>query len=512
MDSDTHLKPNTIGPWGLAALAIGITSPAIGLYATWGPMQVAAGPITPLVFLAAMALTLPTAISYALLNRQAPSAGAASTWLWTAVGPSAGFIAGLLMTTYFFMAAAAQPLMFALFFRDLLEWLGLKVSQRISLPLGVIVSSVPIAWVCLQGAAASIKSMVRLMTIETLVVVALSVTILVVKAGEPGGINFAPFHPHHGIGWAGFWAAMIFGVLDFCGFDVVSTAAEEAHAPREHLPKAILVTVIGIAVFWALNAWAFTLSTPDAMVRAYTAHGLTAVSPMAQAYWGWGNLIVILTAFTGLTAVYISSMQGVSRIAFALARHGLLPGRLAHLTGQNRVPRNAVLSILAAVIAVDLGSLYLLKNGLDSFTWWASALVFFATLTFLSVNVANIVCFWRFARGQFGVFKNLLVPAAGIVFNAYLIYAAFFSGLWAGNWRTGKSVVLGSLALLAVQLSAVLCVRIFRPERLGRGAPIGVGTDTPQISSRGHCVADTRAGTDVVQLRSERLERGFVDG
>src|ERR1700735_2371937 len=122
-DTSARLRPGTIGPWGLAALAIGITSPAMGLYALWGPMQVAAGPVTPLIFLAAMLMTLPTAISYALLNRVAPSAGAASTWLWSAINPMAGYLAGLLMTTYFFMAGVAQPLMFALFFQDLMAWM-----------------------------------------------------------------------------------------------------------------------------------------------------------------------------------------------------------------------------------------------------------------------------------------------------------------------------------------------------------------------------------------------------
>jgi hypothetical protein len=33
-----RLKADVIGPWGLAALVIGVTSPAIGLYATWGPI------------------------------------------------------------------------------------------------------------------------------------------------------------------------------------------------------------------------------------------------------------------------------------------------------------------------------------------------------------------------------------------------------------------------------------------------------------------------------------------
>jgi basic amino acid/polyamine antiporter, APA family len=462
-DSSARLKPNTIGPWGLAALAIGITSPAMGLYALWGPMQVAAGPITPLIFLAAMIMILPTAISYALLNQEAPSAGAACTWLWKAVHPLVGFQAGLLMTTYFAMAAIAQPLMFALFFRDLLDWLHIPLPETVTLILGILISTAPIAWACLRGAEASIKSTVRLMVVETLVVVALSVTILVSQAARPGALNLAPFDPRMGNGVSGFWAAMILGVLAFCGFDVVSTAAEEAHAPRQHVPKAILLTVVGIAVFWALNSWVFTLSTPPESVREYTLRGLTAVTPMAQKYWGYGNLIVILTAFTGLTAVYISSVQGASRIVFSLARHGLFPAVLGRLAGEQRVPRNAVLGVLVAVIGLDVGSLYILRNGLDSFTWWANALVFFATLTFLAVNVANSMFFWRFARGSFGVFKNVLVPIAGVALNAYLLYAAFFSSLWGQDWRTGKSVVVVCVALLAVQIVAVAWMRIVRP-------------------------------------------------
>jgi amino acid transporter len=469
-----RLKANTIGPWGLAALAIGITSPAMGLYGLWGPMQAAAGPITPLIFLAAMLMTLPTAISYALLNREAPSAAAAASWLWLGIGPAAGFQGGLLMTTYFLMAAIAQPLMFALFFRDLLVQLHIPLFQEATLILGVLLATAPVAWTCLRGAESSIKNTVRLMIFETAIVLALSVTVLVVKAGEPEAIDFAAFDPRHVSSLSGFWLAMILGVLAFCGFDVVSTAAEEAHAPREHLPKAILLTVVGIAIFWALNAWVFTLSTPAEKVLEYTAQGLTAVTPMAEVYWGWGSLIVILTAFTGLTAVYISSVQGTSRIVFALARHGLLPAPLARLSGEKRVPRNAVLSVLVAVVVLDIGSLYVLGNGLESFTWWANALVFFAVLTFLAVNLANGLYFWRCARERFEFVKHFLVPACGVLLNAYLIYAAFLSALWAGNWRTGKSIVAGCLMLLGVQLVAVAYIRWRKPALLMRGTPVGV--------------------------------------
>ena len=490
---DGRLKANTIGPWGLAALAIGITSPALGLYALWGPMQVAGGPITPLIFLAAMVMTLPTAISYALLNREAPSAGAACTWLWNAVSPVAGFQSGLFMTTYFFMAAVAQPLMFALFFHDLLDWLQCPLPTMVTLVLGVGIACAPVAWVCLRGAEASSKSTVRLMVIETLVVVALSITVLVVKSSQPKAIDFAAFDPSQGTSLSGFWTAMNLGVLAFCGFDVVSTAAEEARTPKEHLPKAILLTVVGIAIFWAANAWVFTLSTPDSQVRLYTARGLTAVTPMARAYWGRGNLAIILTAFTGVTAVYISSIQGASRIVFALARHGLLPAPLARLAGDNRVPRNAVLSLLALVVILDLGTLFLLDNGLESFTWWANALVFFATLTFLSVNVANIGFFWRFRRREFKYGINLIVPIFGVLLNAYLIYAAFFSSLWNGDWHTGKSVVIASAALLTLQVGAVLYVRMFKSALLARGAPVEVGPPSDSLMPPSHGLCETRA-------------------
>lgn len=52
-ESAPRLKANVIGPLGLAALVIGMTSPAIGLYAMCGPIEATAGPIVPLVFLSA---------------------------------------------------------------------------------------------------------------------------------------------------------------------------------------------------------------------------------------------------------------------------------------------------------------------------------------------------------------------------------------------------------------------------------------------------------------------------
>jgi amino acid transporter len=470
-----HLKTGVIRPWGLAALVIGVTSPAIGLYATWGPIEAIAGPVAPLVFLAALMIILPTVLSYASLTRHAPSAGAAATWLWATVNPTTGLVAGLVMIVYFLMSAISVPLLFALFFRDLVNWTHVEVPSMAVLAAGLVLQSGLVAWICLRGAEASVKTTIRLMLIETGVVLALSATILWVMAGHPGAVNLGPFNPSHAThGLSGFWAAVILGMLAFSGFDVVATAAEEAQAPREHVPRVLILAVIGVAIFWAANAWALTLSASPSKVIEYNAEGLTAITPVARAYWGWGNVLVIATAFTGLTAIYIASVQGASRLTFALARHGLLPAPFARLKGEKRVPQGAVLIVVLTCVAMDLLSLAILHNGLDSFIWWSNALVFFAALTYTGVNVANLVYFRRILHTRFHVAHNLLVPIAGIFLSLYLIYAGFFSSLWEAPFRTGRSVVIVCLVLFALLLLSAICVRLFRRDLLTGPAPIGV--------------------------------------
>ena len=57
-----------------------------------------------------------------------------------------------------------------------------------------------------------------------------------------------------------------------------------------------------------------------------------------------------------------------------------------------------------------------------------------------------------------------------------IIYAAFFSALWAAPFRTGKSVVVICLALFALLLVSAICMRLFRRDLLTGSAPVGVGT------------------------------------
>lgn len=466
-----RLKVGEIGPFGLAALSVGAVSPALGLFALWGPMQTATGPVTPLVYLGAALLACPTAISYAVMNREAPSAGAASTWLWRAFSPSIGYLVGLTMLTYFGLNVLAMPVLFSVFFRDLLALFGLPDRGLVTQIGAVLLVTVPAMWAAYRGAHASTRAAVLLMIAESAVVVLLSMSILHAKLATPGAITAAPVDPSAAThGFAGYWAAMLLGILSYCGFDVVSTAAEEANAPREQVPKAIVITIIAVTLFWVLNGWVFTLGIPHEKVVAYTAQGVSSVTPMAQMYWGHGSLAIVLTAFSGIIAVYITMALGTSRIVFALARHRLLPKAFSRLEGPRAVPKKALHAVFAVALICDLVMLSLLGNGITVFTWWANSMVFFATFTFAAVNLANLVYFRRVAPHRRKLIPNVIVPLVGFGMTSYVLGETFFSTLWNAGFTTGRSVVLFSLGLFVIFLIAIGLIALRSPNRL-RGAP-----------------------------------------
>jgi hypothetical protein len=109
-----------------------------------------------------------------------------------------------------------------------------------------------------------------------------------------------------------------------------------------------------------------------------------------------------------------------------------------------------------------------LKNALSAFVWWAGPIVFFALITYLFVNLANIVYFSRFARSRFNWFLNGVVPVVGIGLDAYLIYKSFFQALWSAGFETGQSIILVSMILVVLGIGYVAYLKVSAAQRLAQ--------------------------------------------
>lgn len=457
-----RLRANALGTMGVAALGVVMMSPALGIYANLGLISASAGRTAPAAFLAALLLTLPTAISYALIAREIPSAGSAYTWLSEAVNPYIGAWVGLLVVITYFISVLLQPMLFALFFNELLALAGIQTGY-LTWMLGIMLSTVLVALLAYPGVRISAATSVGLMLVEAVVVLVLAAVVLAVCSGQ-GRIGMSPFDPAQSLnGLHGFWRGLVFALLSFGGFGVITTAAEETNYPRSAIPRALVVSCVLLGLFWAFSAWPLSLALPEEAWSRHVANGVNPVAVIARADWPRGYVLVVLTALSGAAGVYLAAIVGYARVAYAMGRDGTLPAFFGRLHAKHQVPYNAQHVVLIATLVITalwgrwLG-LYL------SYDWWGTATVFFWVLSNVFVNIGCALYFFRFRRGQFRWSWHGFIPAVGIVTSVLPLYYSFGSELWNAGWVRGRSIVVFCLCLVALSAAYVAVLARRKPE------------------------------------------------
>ena len=444
------LKAGAVGLIGAVAIGVAMLSPAMSVYMVFGASVLYAGKAGPLVFLIALAATLPTALSYALVARELPSSGSAFAWAQKAINAPVGVAVGCITALYYILNVLLQPITFGIFSRDLFELVGWNQPFAAWI-IGTIFSSAVCAWLVYRGIQPSAHGALGFLAVETAIILILALTVVIVQAPK-GILNATPFLPSsssHGI--SGLFQGLVFALLAFCGFDVISTVAEETHASRTLIPRATMLALLVFALLLVAHSWAFSFSKPISEIAADAEAGRLPVTEIAKQYWGRGYFVVILTGLSATIGVFIATTVGASRVLYAMAREGYLPAVLSQVHPRTQVPANAMhlvfaVSIIGGVIAVMILGAY------PAYLWCGAASVFFAMVTYLAVNLTNFMFHWRYRRQHFNWFLHALVPATGASLDVYVLYKSFFRELLAQSWKEGRSVVVFSvlLALLAV--------------------------------------------------------------
>ena len=221
------LRRNSMTWVGAALLGAIIMSPASGLYFNFTPIEATAGRVVPLIFLIAIVVTLPTALSYAALSRSLPSAGSAYTWVRRAIGPNTGVFAGWILNGFYLLSQIVLPGIGALFFNDILGQIGLPTGY-FTWAIGVLVMTGIVAAINYRGIDLSLKGTVIFMVLESVVVFALMLTIFIVQSGNgsfTGSDVASTFTPSAATGGAAaIFFALVFGIQANVGFDAVFDA------------------------------------------------------------------------------------------------------------------------------------------------------------------------------------------------------------------------------------------------------------------------------------------------
>ena len=470
---DVGLKKGALGIVGAATMGAVMMSPALALYGNFGPMAKSAGNTTPLIFLLSLLVTLPTAICYAVISREIPSSGSAYTWLWEAVSPPVGVWTGWMLGGFFLIVVFLQPLLFGIFFNDLARFCGFPSGYE-TFAISVAVSSIITSLLTYRGVQISEKSSLIDIIIQALIVAALGVTIVVVLAFAGDGfsekLDFKPFLPSSSpTGFSGISAAMIFGVLCFVGFGVISSMAEETRNPRKSIPRAIVLACVIVGLFWVVVAWAYATAIPTDKILDSMEKDVNPVVPIAQKFWGVGEILVILTGLIAALGVYIATVVGASRTLYAMGRDGSIPSLFGRLNNRHQVPWNALhLTFFLTFLFVLIPAYF--AGITRTYEWWGRAVVFFAVVTYILVSIANPVFYLKYRRESFSIIWNGLAAVISLAVNAYLLYRAFFVECWKEDWYTGKSVVAFSVGWMVLGVVYTLFMKRRSPELFTRKA------------------------------------------
>ena len=395
-----------LGPVEATAIAIGSMIGA-GVYVSMGVAAGTTGGSLLVAVLLGGGVATFNGLGAAELGADDPHAGGAYRFGRRLIAPAVGFVAGLMALVSTFTAGAA----FALTFSAYLEPILPSVPHRV---IGLV----------LLLAAVALNSLgVRLSARANIVLVAANVAILTAfMALALSVFDVSRLQPFFLNGAGGLLQASALLFFAYTGYARPVTIVEEVREPRTTLPRAVTAALaitgtlyLGVA-FAALGALGPTrMGEEGAPLRAAM---VAAGIPVGAALLSAGALIATAT-------VLLTDIWGISRLAFAMAREGDLPGWFGVLSEPEHIPRNAVLA--AGALLLVLAGVLDLRPALE-----ASSLALLAYYGIMNVSALRLPRHRRLYPA--------VVPAAGLVGCAMLALSL--------SWLT-LLVVLG-IALLGL--------------------------------------------------------------
>ena len=313
------------------------------------------GPYVLPAFAFAAIPALLAAFAYAILASAMPRAGGSYIYASRGLNPYLGFVASF--SQWFGLSIVIGVIAYITipFIRDVffsLGWEALSAALetgwiRVGLALLLVWTFV---MVNLKGAKSYERTLLPMMFLM------FGLGAIVIVAGfsfdandflkallEKENRSFAPVS-NIAFDWKIFLSASALLFSSFIGFDSIAQAGGEAKNPTKALPRAILLAIVGVGIFYFLFASAVYHTVPwsfvarEALDKDITAPGL--LSYVLPAGLG----VAILTgAAIALINDLPAMLLSVSRLMFAWAEDGIFPSAIARVHRKRHTPHIALL-------------------------------------------------------------------------------------------------------------------------------------------------------------------------
>ncbi len=148
----------------------------------------------------------------------------------------------------------------------------------------------------------------------------------------------------------GFLESVALMFVAYNGAARISMVSEEVVEPRKNIPKAILLTIVTIALLYVAVA---TVSLGAIGAEAFSDAARVQAAPLEVVAESFGipgaPQILVAGAATAMLSVLLSVILGLSRLLLAMGRRGDLPSLFAQLNSSGTTPYWAVLFVGSAI-------------------------------------------------------------------------------------------------------------------------------------------------------------------
>ena len=428
-------------------------------------------------------------IGYVAMARYVTVTGSFYGFVARGLGATPGIVAGLLALFAYVVFEVAIAGAFAYFAQTALhDQLGITVPWLV-LALAVLLVNGVLARFDITLAA---KVLGVFLVLEIGILAAGAVAVLW-HGGGPNGIPFSALDPRvalrgvaipssrstpAGTGSVGF--ALFLCFWSWIGFESTAVYGEESRDPRRVIPRATLLAVVGIGIFYVFVSWmAIAGSGPTQAIALAQGNSPLDVffSPTRQFLGAWAVPVFQVLTITGSFACSMAFHNCAARYLYALGRDGVLgsgPARLGRTHPRHGSPHIA--SLTQTVVAIVL-TVALAASGLSPYELFV-LVGLLGTLAILVVQAgcsfAVIAYFHRFRRPARHWFTTYTAPAVGGIALIWVVYLllvnqASAAGDAARTWLFPTIPYL----VIAVALAGLLLASALRARAPQRYSAIG---------------------------------------
>jgi amino acid transporter len=241
---------------------------------------------------------------------------------------------------------------------------------------------------------------------------------------------------------------LVGGVLvamwNYMGWDNASTIAQEVERPQRTYPRAMIATVILVALSYVLPFAAVYLTGAPSSLFAEDGSWATVAGTLGGTFAGfeWLRFLIVLGGMMSGFGMFNALVMSYSRLPLAMARDGMLPSVFGKTSRRTNTPWLAIV-VCAACWALCLRLGFRRLVTLDIMLYGASLMLEFVTLVVLRIKEPGLPRAFRVPGGMpgavlTGVFPLLLLLLAvmesdhetvlginGLLFGALIMLAGF---------------------------------------------------------------------------------------